>query len=56
MPVFSSVDAHVWSDNFLITTQPCRWWKLAPAMALHFQDGGEKQFQLNSIQIFEEPR
>ena len=39
----------VWSDNFLVTTQPRRGWKLAPAMDLYFQDGGEKQFRLGSI-------
>ena len=56
MPAFGPVEVHVWSDNFLVTTQPRRWWELAPAMDLYFQDGGEKQFQLGSIQIFEEPR
>jgi hypothetical protein len=56
MPAFGPVEVHVWSDNFMVTTQPRRWWELAPAMDLYFQDGGEKQFQLGSIQIFEEPR
>ena len=56
MPAFGPVEVHVWSDNFLVTTQPRRWWELAPAMDLFFQDGGEKQFQLSSIQIFEELR
>ena len=54
MPALGPVEVHVWSDNFLVTTQPRRWWELAPAMDLYFQDGGEKQFQLGSIQIFEE--
>jgi hypothetical protein len=56
MPAFGPLEVHVWSDNFLVTTQPRRWWELAPAMDLYFQDGGEKQFQLGSIQIFEELR
>ena len=56
MPAFGPLEVHVWSDNFLVTTQPRRWWELAPAMDLYFQDGGEKQFQLGSIQIFEEPQ
>jgi hypothetical protein len=56
MPAFGPVEVHVWSDNFLVTTRPHRWWELAPAMDLYFQDDREKQFQLSSIQIFEEPR
>jgi hypothetical protein len=56
MPALGMVEVHVWSDNFLVTTQPRRWWEFAPAMDLYFQDGGEKQFQLGSIQIFEEPQ
>jgi hypothetical protein len=56
MPAFGPIEVHVWSDNFLVTTQPRRWWELAPAMDLYFQDGGEKQFQLGYIQIFEEPQ
>jgi hypothetical protein len=54
MPAFGPVEVHVWSDNFLVTTQPRRWWELAPGMDLFFQDGGEKQFQLGRIEIFEE--
>ena len=38
MPAFGPVEVHVWSDNFLVTTQPRRWWELAPAMDLWFQD------------------
>jgi hypothetical protein len=56
MPAFGPVEVHVWSDNFLVTTRPRSWWELAPAMKLSFQDGGEKQFQMRSIKIFEEPR
>jgi hypothetical protein len=56
MPAFGPVEVHVWSDNFLVTTQPRRWWELAPLMDLKFQDGGEKRFELGSIQIFAEPR
>ena len=56
MPAFGPMEVHVWSDNFLVTTQPRRWWEFAPAMDLYFQDGGEKKFQVRFIQIFEEPR
>ena len=56
MPAFGPVEVHVWSDNFLVTTQPRRWWEFAPAMDLWFQEGGEKQFQLGTIEIFEEPQ
>jgi hypothetical protein len=56
MPAFGPLEVHVWSDNFLVTTQPRRWWELAPAMDLSFQDSGEKKFQLGSIHIFEETR
>ena len=56
MPAFGPVEVHVWSDNFLVTTQSRRWWEIGPAMDLKFQDGGKKQFQLGRIQIFEEPR
>ena len=56
MPAFGPVEVHVWSDNFLVTTQPRRWWELASAMDLYFQDGGEKQFQMGRIEIFEEAR
>jgi hypothetical protein len=56
MPPFGPVEVHVWSDNFLVTTGQQRWWELSPAMALKFQDGGEKRFQLGAIQIFEETR
>jgi hypothetical protein len=56
MPAFGPVEVHVWSDNFLVTTGPHRWWELSPAMDLNFQDGGEKRFQLGSIQIFAEAR
>ena len=56
MPAFGPVEVHVWSDNFLVATQPHRWWELAPAMDLSFQDGGEKQFQLGKVNIFEEAR
>ena len=56
MPAFGPVEVHVWSDNFLVTTGPRRWWELSSAMDLKFQDGGEKRFQLGTIQIFEEMR
>jgi hypothetical protein len=56
IPAFGPVEVHVWSDNFLVAPQLRRWWELAPAMDLNFQDGGEKRFQLGTIQIFEETR
>lgn len=56
MPAFGPVEVHVWSDNFLVINQPRRWWEFAPSLDLKFQDGGEKQFLLDTIQIFEEAR
>lgn len=56
MPAFGPVEIHVWSDNSLVTTRTRRWWELAPAMDMDLQDGGDKRFQLDSIQIFEWPR
>ena len=56
MPAFGPLEVHVWSDNFHVIDQPRRWWELAPSMDLKFQDGGEKQFLLDMIQMFEEAR
>jgi hypothetical protein len=56
MPAFGSVEVHVWSDNALVVHRPQRWWEIAPSMDLKFQDGGDKQFQLGMIRIFEEMR
>jgi len=56
MPSFGPVEVHVWSDNFFVISQPRRWWELAPSMELQFQNGGEKQFNLEMIEIFEETR
>lgn len=56
MPAFGPLEVHVWSDNFHVIDQPRRWWELAPSLDLKFQDGGEKQFLLDMIQIFEEMR
>ena len=56
MPAFGPVEVHVWSDNFLVIDQPRRWWEPAPSLDLKFQDGGEKQFLLDRIRIFEETR
>jgi len=56
MPAFGPVEVHVWSDNFLVIHRPRRWWEIAPAMDLKFQDGGEKQFDLGMIQVFAETR
>lgn len=54
MPAFGPVEVHVWSDNALIVHRPRRWWEIAPSMDLKFQNGGEKQFYLRTIRIFEE--
>src|SRR6266540_3710335 len=51
LPALGLVEVHVWSDNFLVTHRPRRWWEIAPAMDLKFQDGGEKQFDLGMIQV-----
>lgn len=56
MPAFGPVEVHVWSDNALVAHQPRRWWEIAPSMNLGFQNGGEKQFYLEMIRIFEEAR
>ena len=56
MPAFGPVEVHVWSDNALVVHQPRRWWEIAPTMDLKFQNGGEKEFRLGMIQIFEETR
>jgi hypothetical protein len=39
-----------------VVHQPRRWWEIAPTMDLKFQNGGEKEFRLGMIEIFEEPR
>lgn len=54
MPAFGSVEIQVWSDNYLVSTQPQRWWQIAPVLELGFQDGGNKEFHLDDIRIFEE--
>lgn len=56
MPAFGPVEVHVWSDNYLLPHNPRRWWEIAPVMELKYQDGGDKQFHLGMIQIFEEER
>lgn len=56
MPAFGPVEIHVWSDNFHVVSTPRRWWEIAPAMDLQFLNGGDKQFHLETIQIFEEAR
>jgi hypothetical protein len=56
MPVFGPVEVHVWSDNSLVEYTPQRWWEIAPSMNLKLQNGGEKQFQLGMIRLFEEVR
>jgi hypothetical protein len=56
MPAFGPVEVHVWSDNSQVINRPRRWWEIAPSMDLKFQDGGDKQFHLKTIQIFTEAR
>jgi hypothetical protein len=56
MPAFGPVEVHVWSDNALVLSTPRRWWELAPAMDLKFQNGGDKEFSLGFIQVFAESR
>jgi hypothetical protein len=56
MPAFGPVEIHVWSDNFHVVSIPRRWWEIAPAMDLQFLNGGDKQFHLETIQIFKEDR
>lgn len=56
MPAFGPVEVHIWSDNALVLSTPQRWWEIAPAMDLKFQNGGAKEFKLGFIQVFAEPR
>lgn len=56
MPAFGPVELHIWSDNSLVEYRPRRWWEMAPSMNLKLQNGGEKQFQLGMIRLFEEAR
>ena len=56
MPAFGPVEVQVWSDNALVIQKPRRWWEIAPAMELKFENGGEKLFQLDEIQISAETR
>lgn len=54
MPAFGPVEIQVWSDNYLVSTQPQRWWQIASVLELGFQDGGNKEFHLDDIRIYEE--
>ncbi len=56
MPAFGPVEVHVWSDNYLVSDKPQRWWEIAPSMNLNFQDGGDKQFSIKYIRVFAEAR
>jgi len=56
MPAFGPVEVHAWSDNSLAIQKMRRWWEIAPALDLKFEDGGEKRFQLDDIQISAELR
>jgi len=54
MPAFGPVEIQVWSDNYRVITQPQHWWQIASVIDLGYQDGGEKEFYLDDIQIFSE--
>ena len=56
VPAFGPVEVHVWSDNALVLSTPQRWWEIAPAMDLKFQNAGDKEFALGFIQVFVEAR
>ncbi len=56
LPTFDSVEVQAWSDNALVITQPRHWWEIAPTLKMGFQNGGTKQFELGSIQIYAEAR
>ncbi|HAX69172.1 MAG TPA: hypothetical protein PK152_05035 [Anaerolineales bacterium] len=56
MPAFGPVEIQVWSDNYLVSTQPQGWWQIASVLELGFQDGGNKEFHLDDIRIFGEVR
>ena len=56
IPAFGPVEVHAWSDNSLAIQKPQQWWEIAPALDLKFEDGGEKLFQLEDIQISAEMR
>lgn len=56
LPPFGPLEVHVWSDNYLVTSTPKRWWEIAPGMDLQFQDGGDKQFHVGKIKIYAEAR
>lgn len=56
MPAFGPVEVHVWSDNVLAMYQPPRWWEIGPFLNLKFQNSGEKQFCVRTIQISTEDR
>lgn len=56
MPAFGPVEVQVWSDNFLVTETPRRWWEITNAMDLGFQNSGEKQFYVGRIRIYAEAK
>jgi len=56
MPAFGPIEVQAWSDNALANQKPRRWWEIAPAMELKFENVGEKLFQLDDIQISAELR
>lgn len=56
MPAFGPLEVHVWSDNAWVVHKTRRWWEIGPTMELKYQDGGEKQFYLETIQIFAEAK
>jgi hypothetical protein len=56
LPAFGALEVQAWRDNALVTTQPHHWWEIAPTLEMGFQNGGTKQFELGSIQIYAEAR
>ena len=56
MPAFGPMEVQAWSDNALVTTLPRHWWEIAPTLEMGLQNGGEKQYELGSIQIYTEAR
>jgi hypothetical protein len=56
IPAFGPVEVQVWSDNFLVTETPRRWWEISDAMDLSFQNGGDKQFFVGGIKIYAEAK
>ena len=56
MPAFGPIEVQVWSDNYLVTETPRRWWEFSSSMNLGFQNSGEKQFYVDNIKIYAEAK